>query len=1073
MFDFLKKLNKKEKKEIINYSYDQNAIHFKLNRNFSSGDAVQLYNNLFNDLAEDGFGTVEENILSISHNDIYPFLKDDRSKLFPIPKYFDGTMEVKHRGFLDRDAIFEVNFIQNDTLLFSPKIIGSILELTENTHFLLPESMYQSYLAIKRAEQSNDTALRYSAIETMQSFEDNGVYYKGLKENDFIKKVDTIGIDIIENDTGELDIYPLILGLETEFIVRNSSTIAKHPDQHLILTNQNNEKTIRYILEEKQLKSAKAIIKTKRIPKEQADQFKTNPESFFAEDDIQAVEFSKYRLIRVTELRTEPYIGFFGSTKMEAPMSQVLTAGDDIALTDKKDVKAIIDDLDDIELEQLQMEVEKVKEKGEEYISIKNSDPIPLEIVESLLKECLQEDQFKEFENKETKQKNEFLGINPNDEEGIGSNNDEVVCIKNSAKKQARDWQNISDRFKPKPHQIVGFNWLKTLYENGYKGGLLADDMGLGKTFQVIAFINYLYNTKSNPLDHSNQRILIVAPSILLTSWKNEIENIIIDKSAFRVKILQGRNFALKKLCDSFKEGPDTVQNLAQNSLDIIDLLRYNIFITTYETLSINQLAFANKDLFNFELCIFDEAQKIKNPNARITQAAKAISANTPFTIVVTGTPIENELRDLWSLFDAFDPTYIGSWKSFRERYVKPIENEKNIGKVDKELRKKIGDYMLRRLKKDHLQGLPEKHLKFIEVPMHKDEIKLHNEIANSSLHSIEKLQKLRILSLHPKLLDMEDKLDKENFIQLSNPEKFFKSSKMSELLNLLNNIKAKEEKVLIFVIRHTMQTLLQTALQKHYGFKIDIINGKNNKQEIVDKKLEQFESKKGFNILLLSPLAAGIGLTITAANHVIHLERHWNPAKEDQASDRIYRIGQEKDVYIYHLIHTAPKIETFDSGLNKLITNKKSLSDGTLIPTPSIKDSEMVESFFNNLDEIEKWDLMSPEEFEIEVMRLYEKLGYRCHITSKIPTELGADIIATKGNETVAIQCKHTRVKKRQGRDAIRQLIAETKLAYPEAKLVAVTNFYFNDNARNLAKSHNIKLIEREQLLQLTLPMS
>ncbi|RUM46031.1 MAG: hypothetical protein DSY46_01220, partial [Hydrogenimonas sp.] len=192
-----------------------------------------------------------------------------------------------------------------------------------------------------------------------------------------------------------------------------------------------------------------------------------------------------------------------------------------------------------------------------------------------------------------------------------------------------------------------------------------------------------------------------------------------------------------------------------------------------------------------------------------------------------------------------------------------------------------------------------------------------------------------------------------------------------------------------------------------------------------------------------------------------------------DQASDRIYRIGQEKDVYIYHLIHTAPKIETFDSGLNKLITNKKSLSDGTLIPTSSIKDSEMVESFFNNLDESKKWDLMSPEEFEIEVMRLYEKLGYRCHITSKIPTELGADIIATKGNETVAIQCKHTRVKKRQGRDAIRQLIAETKLAYPEAKLVAVTNFYFNDNAKNLAKSHNVKLIEREQLFRLTLPKS
>jgi Holliday junction resolvase len=321
---------------------------------------------------------------------------------------------------------------------------------------------------------------------------------------------------------------------------------------------------------------------------------------------------------------------------------------------------------------------------------------------------------------------------------------------------------------------------------------------------------------------------------------------------------------------------------------------------------------------------------------------------------------------------------------------------------------------------------------------------------------------------LHPKLLDIENKLNKENFIDLSKPEIFFNTSKMKELLNLLNEIKTKEEKVLIFVIRHSMQTLLQTTLQNYYGFEIDIINGKNNKQELVDRKLEKFENKKGFNILLMSPLAAGIGLTITAANHVIHLERHWNPAKEDQASDRIYRIGQEKDVYIYHLIHTAPNIETFDSGLNKLIENKKSLSEGTLIPTPSIKDSEMVESFFHNLSESEKWDLMSPEEFEIEVMHLYEKLGYKCHTTAKIPTEYGADIIAVKDNKIVAIQCKHTRIKKKQGRDAIRQLIAETKLVYPEAKLVAVTNFYFNENARKLAKRYDVKLIEREDLMKM-----
>jgi len=290
----------------------------------------------------------------------------------------------------------------------------------------------------------------------------------------------------------------------------------------------------------------------------------------------------------------------------------------------------------------------------------------------------------------------------------------------------------------------------------------------------------------------------------------------------------------------------------------------------------------------------------------------------------------------------------------------------------------------------------------------------------------------------------------------------------MQALLDLLNKIKSKEEKVLIFVIRHAMQTFLQTALEQQYNMKIDIINGKNNKQEIVDRKLTYFEQQEGFNILILSPLAAGVGLTITAANHVIHLERHWNPAKEDQASDRVYRIGQKKDVFIYHLLHTSEKFTTFDMGLNKLILNKKSLSDGTLIPTPAIKDNEIAETFFNDLNEEEKWALMTPEEFEFEIMRIYEKAGYTCHLTTKQPTEAGTDIIAIKGNKTIAIQCKHTRKKIKQNNTALYQLISEAKLAYPDAEYVAVTNYYFNDNAHKLAKEQNIQLIEFNNLLTL-----
>ena len=288
----------------------------------------------------------------------------------------------------------------------------------------------------------------------------------------------------------------------------------------------------------------------------------------------------------------------------------------------------------------------------------------------------------------------------------------------------------------------------------------------------------------------------------------------------------------------------------------------------------------------------------------------------------------------------------------------------------------------------------------------------------------------------------------------------------MRALENILGNVQKKKEKILIFVIRYSMQTLLKTALDKKYGLNITIINGKNNKRTYVDEKLEEFGATDGFDIMILSPLAAGVGLTITSANHVVHLERHWNPAKEDQASDRVYRIGQEKDVSIYHLIHkTDDDMLTFDQGLNRLISNKRELSNGTLIPTPSVKDSEIVESFFGTVSEEEYLQNLSPEEFEQEIFGLFQKAGFRCHFTSKQPTEFGTDIVAIKKGKTIAIQCKHTSKNKKQGRDAIRQLVAEAMPVYPEAIYIAVTNYYFNNNAKKLAKSHNIVCLEYKQL--------
>jgi SNF2 family DNA or RNA helicase/HJR/Mrr/RecB family endonuclease len=1070
LFSFLKKLTKQEKGELLTVDFNAFGINITLHHGRANPAILSLYQNLFMELVDDNIATLNETVLSVKHDQVYSLLRDERSSLLMLPSIFNGSLEVTHRGFLDQDAKFEMSFILDDSPLFGMQTFGSILRVSNNERYILPESISMALNLISKAHTSKRASDRYIVIEHIQSDESGQLEYKGLKENDFVSSVKNIGIDIVEDEDGDLHINPLISGLESDFVSKVKNTISSQDESSLLLTNVGDNRIMRYVLDEDKLRGAKKILSTATIPKEHAAAFKKNPEAFLPEFNADEIDVSQYRISRIKGLTTEVYVGFFGSDRLETPMSQVLNAGGDLVISDV-DIKLITAKIQNLPPEKknaLQEDLNRAQEEGKATIDF-DGDECPVDVVAKALKESIFKNNCKQLGSSAEL----MLDVDHNDESGLSmelvSNNPDDIELNHL--KYTTHWQNLL--FKPKAHQITALNWMISLYEGKFPGGLLADDMGLGKTFQMISFMNYLYNVRTPKRDSSNQRILIVAPTILLSAWKNEIEKAVIDKSAFKVKIIQGKNEGLVKIRALVKEQKtldieSEVQNLANNSMDVIDLLRSNIYITTYETLSTYQLAFAQQKLFNFEMSIFDEAQKIKNPSARISLAAKGISANIPFTMIVTGTPIENELRDIWSLFDTFDPQFIKPWKEFRETYVKPLNNTTEHD-IETKLVKKISNYMLRRMKKDHLDGLPSKEYKIIEVTMNQAEISEHNNIINGGLHHMEKLQKLRVLSLHPSLVDMGNTIDIMQLEKLTNPNTFFKPSKMHALIELLEKIKNKNEKVLIFIIRHSMQTLLQTALNQYFSINIDTINGKNNNKESVDRKLDAFENIDGFGIMILSPLAAGVGLTITAANHVIHLERHWNPAKEDQASDRVYRIGQEKPVYIYHIIHQAGDLKTFDKGLNQLISNKKALSNGVLIPTASVNDKEFVETFFGEVTEEESWALLSPDEFEIEVMRLFEKAGYRCHQTTKQPTESGTDIIAVKDAQTIAIQCKHTRKKTKQNNTALYQLISEAKKSYPHAKYVAITNYYFNNHAHDLATQQDIILVQLDGLIKVS----
>jgi len=940
MFSFFKRSSDKEEKKILEVKYLADFIKIEIDYTLISKRVSDLYKNLFQELFETNLCKIVDDGIELDYNSLYS-LDDECISMLMLPELFSGEMEVSHtNGTLSQNAIFHTLLKQDGYEIYGFRVIQTILKISSIEYYILPYEFAKSFALIDNAHQTKLSDDRYSVVEYVKSSKNKKLSYTSLLKNDNISSVKKIGIDIVENAQGDLKLLPLIDGLNTEDINNNQNLIYQNQNKTLMLTKVENGNINRYVLDTKRLEIAKKILKEKTIPKDKAEAFLKNPEAFF--NELEDGDVSKFRINRIVGLTTEVYTGFFSSQKLDTPLSEVLNAVDIENLD--ININNLINELSDNQREELINDIEIAKENNQTVVEV-GGYTLDIDNVENILYQEIK------LDDEVLVQSELILDIEHNDEVSV---EDETIFdlskIEISDKKYTKHWDNLL--YIPKEHQVVALNWLISLYKNSFKGGLLADDMGLGKTFQIISFLNYLYNVKKPKIDAKSKRILIVAPAILLNTWKDEIESCVKDRENFRVVILQGRSNAIYKLRELVKDNQtlnleEETQNMALNDIDVINLLKHNIMITTYETLSNYQLTFAQQYLFNFEVMIFDEAQKIKNPNTRVSQASKAISANIPFKIMATGTPIENELRDLWSIFDTFDPKFIGTWQEFKKRYVNKIDD---LSQVENRLREKISNYMLRRLKDTHITELPKKEYKNIYIKMDKKEVEKHNEIVSTTDTGLVKLQKLKMLSLHKSLLDIDNH---KNIIELDNIiNKFFTTSKMKKLIEILNIIKMNNEKVLIFVIRHSMQTLLQSALNSHYNLNIDILNGQKTSKNI-DEKLNDFKRKDGFNILLLSPLSAGMGITVTEANHIVHLERHYNPAKEDQASDRVYRIGQNKDVSIYHILHKSDDFKTFDMGLKELIESKKGLSNRTLIPTfTTVSDNELIENFTNIIEE-------------------------------------------------------------------------------------------------------------------------
>lgn len=449
-------------------------------------------------------------------------------------------------------------------------------------------------------------------------------------------------------------------------------------------------------------------------------------------------------------------------------------------------------------------------------------------------------------------------------------------------------------------YQKIGYKWLKTLEQ--YKmGGILADDMGLGKTVQVLTVIlSYIQENKEKA-----KNSIIVCPSSLTLNWYNEIQKF---TPTIKTLVISGDYLERKRKIE-------TINN-------------YQIVITSYDSLKRDIDLYTQ---YNFKYIVADEAQYIKNNNTKNSKAVKLINAETKFAL--TGTPIENSLSELWSIFDFIMPGYLYKYKKFKELYEIPIIKNQDEEKMNK-LKKQIEPFILRRTKSEVLTELPDKTVTILSNEMKEEQYSIYmsymaqarDEIMyqidmkgfeKSQIKILSLLMRLRQICCHPKL-----------FLSEYTGE----SSKLNQCIEIIQDAVLGGHKILLFSSYTSMFEIIEEQLKK---LEINYLKltGQTKVGERI-KLVDEFNTNKNIKVFLISLKAGGTGLNLTGADMVIHYDPWWNLSAENQATDRTYRIGQKKNVQVYKLItknSIEEKIYELQQKKAKLIDNMLS-TDATFI---------------------------------------------------------------------------------------------------------------------------------------------
>jgi superfamily II DNA or RNA helicase len=463
-----------------------------------------------------------------------------------------------------------------------------------------------------------------------------------------------------------------------------------------------------------------------------------------------------------------------------------------------------------------------------------------------------------------------------------------------------------------RPYQERGLGWLAFLHRFD-QGACLADDMGLGKTIQLLAFLQHL-----KAEEELKRPVLLVAPTSVLTNWKREAHG-------FTPELSVREHYGPRR--------PSSPEAL-KKALKGVDLV-----LTSYGLLQRDSELLESVD---WQGLVIDEAQAIKNPSAKQSQAARDLARpgrlskrGSRFRIALTGTPVENRVSELWALMDFLNPKVLGDEPFFRQRYRLPIERYGDMASL-RDLKARVGPFILRRLKTDKsiISDLPEKVELHEWVGLAPEQKKLYNRTVDESLDAIARaplgqkhgqvlalLTKLKQICNHPALALKEDT---DAVLAAGNGSFSSRSAKLQRLEEILEEVIEAGDRALLFTQFAEWGLLLQAHLQRKWRQEVPFLYGSTSKTER-QAMVDRFQDDpRGPQLFLLSLKAGGVGLNLTRASHVFHIDRWWNPAVENQATDRAYRIGQQNRVLVHKFITSGSVEEKID----RMIQEKSKLAE-------------------------------------------------------------------------------------------------------------------------------------------------